>query len=87
MLIPINNDIELNYGQLTKILKSIGYKNTGKLEGSLIYKHAKSNSVILLRHTRNNEVLRKIIVAAVLRNIVYSNAASEKKVKALIEHV
>ena len=87
MLIPINRDIKLNYGQLTRILKILGYKNTGKIDASLIYEHAKSKSVIVLRHTRKNEVVREIIAAGVLRSIVYSNVASEKKVKVLAEKI
>jgi hypothetical protein len=87
MLIPINRDIKLNYGQLTTILKMLGYKNTGKIDTSLIYEHSKSNSIIALRHTRKNMVVREIIAAAVLRNIVYANVASEKKVRALAEQV
>lgn len=81
MLSPTNKYIKLNYGQLDGALKKLGYAAVRASGGHIVYRHPKHNSLLAVRHSPKTELVPRVVVASVIRNVINTNVAGEAEVK------
>jgi len=79
MLFRTNKNKKITHSQLIQLLANIGYRETKAPGGHLLFKHPNSDSVIMLRNARNNELILINVIASVIRTIIESRIITEEQ--------
>ena len=72
---------------LKYILSSLGYKPEETSGSHNVYKHPVINSFIIFQGRSSGELIPKIVLSAIIKNIINSNVATEQEIHKLIETV
>jgi len=72
---------------LKYILSSLGYKPEKTKGSHNVYKHPVINSFIIFQGPSSGEFIPKIVLSAIIKNIINSNVANEQEIQKLIEIV
>lgn len=76
-----------NYKKLDAILIRLGYKSNKTASGYMIYKHAKTGSLVGFHWPRANQIVPAIITGSVLRSAINFGVTTEKKINAIEKEV
>jgi predicted RNA binding protein YcfA (HicA-like mRNA interferase family) len=72
---------------LKYILSALGYMQEKTAGTHIVYKHPTINSCIIFQGRKANSSVPKIVFSAIIKNIINSNVADEKKIQKVIAAV